>query len=59
MERFHGEFGELETLVLELGYQGQWEEDNGKMVFRSEDKAILNWWPSTGPCILIDKKKSR
>ena len=48
MERFHGEFNELEILISELGYQGQWEEDNGKMVFRSEDKAILNWWSSTG-----------
>ena len=26
----------------------EWEDDNDKKVFRSEDKAILNWWPSTG-----------
>ena len=45
MERFHGKFDELEVLV---SYKGQWEEDNGKMIFRSDDKAILNWWPSTG-----------
>ena len=48
MEKFHGEFTELETLVSELGYKGQWEDDNGKKVFRSEDKAVLNWWPQTG-----------
>ena len=48
MDKFHGEFGELETLVSELGYKGQWVDDEGKKVFRSEDKAVLNWWPSTG-----------
>ncbi len=48
MGQFHGEFGELETLIYGLGYKGQWVDDNSKKVFRSEDKAILNWWPSTG-----------
>ena len=48
MEKFHGEFSELEVLVSELGYKGQWEDDNDKKVFRSEEKAILNWWPKTG-----------
>ena len=48
MEKFHGDFTELETLVSELGFKGQWEDDNAKKVFRSEDKAILNWWPQTG-----------
>lgn len=48
MEKFRGEFGELETLVSGLGYKGQWSNDNGKKVFRSEDNAVLNWWPSTG-----------
>ena len=48
MEKFHGEFYELQNLLSGLGYNGQWEDDNGKKVFRSEDKAILNWWPSTG-----------
>lgn len=49
MEKFRGEFNELETLVSGLGYTGKWEEPEvGKMVFRSEDQAILNWWPSTG-----------
>ena len=48
MDKFHGEFSELESLVDGLGYKGQWEDDNGKKAFRSEDKAVLNWWPSTG-----------
>ena len=50
MEKFHGKSGELETLVSQLGYKGQWkwEYDNSKKVFRSEDRAVLNWWPSTG-----------
>ena len=48
MDLFHGEFGELQDLVTELGYKGQWRESNGKKAFRSEDKAILNWWPSSG-----------
>lgn len=48
MDKFRGEFSDLEALLTSLGYQGQWVDDNGKMVFRSEDKAILNWWPSTG-----------
>ena len=48
MEPFRGEFTELETLVSGLGYKGQWEDDNDKKVFRSEDKSVLNWWPSTG-----------
>ena len=48
MEKFRGEFGELEALVSGLGYKGEWQDDSGKKVFRSEDKAILNWWTSTG-----------
>jgi len=48
MEKFRGGFGELETLVSGLGYKGEWADDNGKKVFRSEDDAVLNWWPSTG-----------
>lgn len=47
MEKFHGEFSELETCVDELRYAGQWSEDNGKTVFRSNDGAVLNWWSST------------
>lgn len=48
MDKFHGEFTELENLVSGLGYEGQWDGSGDKKVFRSKDKAILNWWPSTG-----------
>lgn len=48
MDKFHGGFSDLEALLTDLGYQGQWVDDNDKKVFRSEDRAILNWWPSTG-----------
>ena len=48
MDKFRGEFAQLETIVSNLGCIGQWEEVNGKKVFRSEDGAILNWWPNTG-----------
>ena len=48
MAKFHGDFNELKSLVAELGYAGQWTEENGKNIFRSEDGAILNWWESTG-----------
>ena len=48
MEKFRGDFAELEIRVSALGYVGEWSEDDGKWAFRSEDGAILNWWPSTG-----------
>ncbi len=47
MIKFRGELSELQTLVNKLGYVGEWKADNGKQVFRSEDGAVLNWWPST------------
>ena len=48
MVKFHGSFEELQVLVSELGYSGEWAESNGKRVYRSTDSALLNWWPSTG-----------
>lgn len=50
MEKFRGEFSELKSLVFDLGCKGRWEsnKDQKQKVFRSEDGAILNWWPSTG-----------
>ena len=48
VEKFRGDFAEVETRVSALRYVGEWSEDNGNRVFRSEDGAILNWWPSTG-----------
>lgn len=48
MEKFRGGFDELKTLISGLGCKGEWADENGKRVFRSEDDAILNWSPSTG-----------
>ena len=46
--QYRGEFTKLKTIVSELGYRGDWTDDDNKKAFRSEDDAILNWWPSTG-----------
>ncbi len=59
MEKFHGDFGELETHVSASGYVGEWSQDNGKRVFRSKDGAILNWWASTGTLQAQGPKESR
>ncbi len=48
MKKFRGELSALQTCVHNLGYIGEWKVDNGKQLFRSEDGAVLNWWPSTG-----------
>ena len=48
MDKFRGKLDDLQTLVSDSGYTGQWREDDGKTVFRSEDGAVLNWWHSTG-----------
>ena len=39
---FHGEFGGLQTLVSESGYEGRWSEGRSKKIFRGEDIAIFN-----------------
>ena len=57
--KFRGDFAQLETKVSALGYMGRWSEDNGKKVFRSEDGAILNWWPSTGTLNVQGPKPAR
>ena len=48
MVKYHGEFSGLKTLVAGLDCQGEWTDDGSKKVFRCDDGAILNWWPSTG-----------
>ena len=48
MNKYGGDFQELESLIAGLGYTGTWADvDNGKQ-FRCEDGAILNWFISTG-----------
>ena len=59
MEKFRGDFNELETHVSALGYVGEWSQENGKSVFRSEDGAILNWWSSTGTLNVQGPKPAR
>ena len=59
MEKFRGDFNELETHVSALGYVGEWSQENGKSVFRSEDGAILNWWFSTGTLNIQGPKPAR
>lgn len=48
MEKFRGSLDELKAIVSESGYLGQWSQNNGHHIFRSDDRSILNWWPSTG-----------
>ena len=45
--KFHGDFEDLQILVCQLGYQGEWEDRGNNKVFRSVDGAVLNWWRST------------
>lgn len=58
MEKFHGEFDELKDIVTKAGYSGEWGENDGKRVFRSDDGAILNWWSSTGTLQIQGRKPS-
>ncbi len=48
MPKFQGDFNQLKTLVAETGHKGNWDETENPRVFRSDDGAVLNWWPSTG-----------
>ena len=48
MDKFAGDFAELKAIVDGLNSPGEWAEEVNKRVFRSEDGAVLNWWPSTG-----------
>ena len=59
MDKYRGEFTDLQGLVSELKYSGQWADDNGKKVFRSDDGAVLNWWPSTGTIQFQGKSEVR
>lgn len=46
---FHDGIGALKDLVGAAGIVGEWaEEGGGKHVFRSREKAILNYWPAKG-----------
>lgn len=46
--KFHGEFDQLEAVVIATGSSGQWEWMPAEFwQYKSPDGAILNWWPST------------
>lgn len=47
MAKYHGEFTELQAVVSELGYSGQWKDNGNEKEFRSANGAILRWWAST------------
>ena len=59
MRNFRGEFTEFQTLVSDLGYIGHWVDGGGKYVFRSEDGAVLNWWPATGTIQVQGQEEAR
>ncbi len=45
---FKGSQDELEALIREGGFNGDWDTDgNGRVEFRSENGAVLNWWPNS------------
>jgi len=47
--RFNGSLKELQTLIADAGISGNWKEEGGeKQCFRSDDGAVVNWWPRTG-----------
>src|SRR6266566_2713221 len=48
MTKFLGTIEELQKLVSELGFDGEWEElPNQQFQFTTPDGAILNWWRTT------------
>ena len=56
MEKFRGEFDDLKDIITKAGYNGEWGESDGKIVFRSDDGAVLNWWSSTGTLQIQGRK---
>ena len=43
--KFHGEFDQLDAVVLATGSSGRWEwMPRGYWRFKRTDGAILNWW---------------
>jgi predicted nucleotide-binding protein len=46
---FDGTFAELQTLLAESGFEGEWATDaSGKHTFRSRRGGIVNYWEATG-----------
>lgn len=48
MTKFLGKIEELQKLVCDLGFEGEWKElPNQQFQFTARDGAILNWWHKT------------
>jgi hypothetical protein len=45
--KFLGDYKKLEKYASRTGTKGKWRElENGKKQYRTNDGAVLNWWPS-------------
>lgn len=45
--RYQGTKDQLAADLAAHGFQGTWEENGGKTVFRSEKGGVLNFWPNS------------
>jgi len=44
--RYNGSLEELKALIASAGVYGTWQDESSdKVSFRSDDGAVLNWWP--------------
>jgi predicted nucleotide-binding protein len=46
--KFKGTIDALKARIEGAGINGKWSDDGKKHSFRSDEGALLNWWPSTG-----------
>jgi len=48
--KFKGTISQLKSRLEDAGLNGEWSEseEEGKYRFKSDDKGVLNFWPSTG-----------
>jgi len=59
VKKFSGTLEELKSFVNEIGSRGVWNEPERGHQFRSQDGAILNWFPSTGTILYQGPKAAR
>jgi hypothetical protein len=56
--KFLGDYKKIEKCVSRTGVSGQWRElENGKMQYRTDDRAFLNWWESSGTVTFQGKEE--
>lgn len=46
--KFQGTYEALQEIVLVTGIFGDWRDLGHQRQFRTENGAVLNWWPATG-----------